>query len=141
MEPRDTNETLRPAETELAAKVAQFPAAERLRPKPRCKPQEMPSQLPPVPDELLPVTTNRVLHGRMKRSGQPLQVWTSPYEKVPPPPAKSEIALNHIKTAIGHIKTAIGRIKSATRPAFRERVRLYTQGCRSWLVARFRHSV
>jgi hypothetical protein len=133
MNHRDTKEILYPAETGLAANVVQFPVVGPLRPKPRCKPQELPGQglsvaiLPP------PVTMNHVLPGRMKRSGQPLQVWTSPYRKVPPRPIKSEIARNYIKSAIAWIK-------SATKLTLQELVRLHTQGWALRFVARFRHS-
>lgn len=121
MHPRETKEILQPAETELADNVVQFPVVGPLRPKPRSKPPELPVQSPQPVILPPPITRDHVLPGRMKRSGQPLQMWTSPYRKVPPRPTKIEIARSYIEFATG-------RIKSATSYALQELVKLYQHG-------------
>ena len=134
MDPENTPEKRPPAEIKIPARVVEFPVG-RLRPKLRSKRPERPV-VQPAPERVVlpPVATTHIQFGRMKRSGQPLQTWTSPYDKAPPPPAKSEIVMNQVKTALE-------QIKSAARPERQEPIRLSAVRWASRLFARFRHSI
>lgn len=70
----------------------------------------------------------------MKRSAEPLQVWTSPYAKVPQPPTRRQLAETRAKTFASHIRSAL-------RTVLQEIANLLPEEYAARFFARFRHSV